>query len=77
MILMFSSKSDKYSLIIHNEPTTFLKAKENIALISWVFSYYMNKYLIKTAVFNIFLAICGCWPIYYVPRDHRKPNERI
>ena len=37
----------------------------------------MNKYFIKTAIFNIFLAVCGCWPIYYVPRDHRKQNERI
>ena len=37
----------------------------------------MKKYFIKAAVFNIFLAICGCWPIYYVPRDHRKQNERI
>ena len=37
----------------------------------------MNKYFIKAAIFNIFLAICGCWPIYYVPRDHRKQNERI
>ena len=27
--------------------------------------------------FNIFLAIYGCWPIYYVTRDHRKQNERI
>ena len=37
----------------------------------------MNKYFIKAAVFNIFLAICGCWPIYYVPSDHIKQNERI
>ena len=55
----------------------FLKAKENLALISWVLSYYLNQYFIKTSVFNIFLAIYGCLPIYYVTRDHRKQNERI
>ena len=31
---MFSSKSDKKSLIIHNSNNFLLKAKENIALIS-------------------------------------------
>ena len=35
-----------------------------------------EPYFIKTAVFNIFLAIYGCWLIYYVTRDHRKQNER-
>ena len=36
--------------------TVSLKDKENLALISWLFSYYLNKYFIKTAVFNIFLC---------------------
>ena len=40
---------------IFNNVLLFLKAKENVALISWVLSYYLNQYFIKTAVFNIFL----------------------